>query len=393
MARPSFVSLTPGYRFLWGTLSIRPERRPAALAMARQIHSCKARYRAVEVATGVPWYVVGLIHAMEAALSWSTHLHNGDPLSARTINAPKGRPETGSAPFTWEESAIDALDHDGLDDVRDWSIERICYELESYNGWGYRRYHADVLSPYLWSFSAHYSRGKYAADGVWDQELESEQCGAMVLLRCLIDLGAVEGVASETPLQTLDPPPNTKPAAPVAAFELRAVQQRLADLGYYNGIVDGITGPKTTGALAAFQQASGIRVDGVYGPQTKGALADDNAPRVTPTTERLTATAKDLRQMGSGTIKAADQVSLGAKVLAGLGVCGLGQNTGVADWAKGAVDQVNAIRPLVDGLGELLHWATSNWPLLAVGAGLTGVYYASQIIRRRVEQFRASANV
>lgn len=176
-------------------------------------------------------------------------------------------------------------------------------------------------------------------------------------------------------------------------YELRAIQQRLTDLGYYQGIVDGKLGSKTVGALAAFQAAAGIGVDGVYGLQTKLALADANAPRVIPTTERITATAKDLRDMGSGTIKAADQVAVGAKVLTGLGICGLGQTSGVVDWAKGTVDQVNAIRPLVDGLGELLRWATGNWPLLAVGAGLAGAYYASQIVRRRVEQFRASANV
>lgn len=179
----------------------------------------------------------------------------------------------------------------------------------------------------------------------------------------------------------------------IPPYELKAVQQRLADLGFYKGLIDGLNGPKTIGAIAAFQASASIRVDGIYGPQTKQALADSNAPRVIPTTERITATAKDLRQMGSGTIKAADQVATGAKVLAGLGVCGLGQTSGVVDWAKGTMGQVNAIRPLVDGVGELLHWATGNWPLLAVGAGLAGAYYASQIIRRRVDQFRASANV
>ena len=195
-------------------------------------------------------------------------------------------------------------------------------------------------------------------------------------------VGRADGDESSSALKQSIPP-----------YELKAVQQRLADLGFYKGLIDGLNGPKTIGAIAAFQASASIRVDGIYGPQTKQALADSNAPRVIPTTERITATAKDLRQMGSGTIKAADQVATGAKVLAGLGVCGLGQTSGVVDWAKGTIDQVNAIRPLVDGLGELLRWATGNWPLLAVGAGVAGAYYASQIIRRRVDQFRASANV
>lgn len=179
----------------------------------------------------------------------------------------------------------------------------------------------------------------------------------------------------------------------IPKFELEGIQQRLADLGYYRGIVDGKLGTKTVGAIAAFQAAAGIDVDGIYGPQTKAALADANAPRVMPTTERLTATASDLRVMGSQTVRTADQVNLGAKLLAGLGLCGAGESIGALDWAKSTIDQVSAFRPLVDGVGELLKWATGNWPLLAMCAGAAGVWYASRIVRRRVEQFRADANV
>lgn len=179
----------------------------------------------------------------------------------------------------------------------------------------------------------------------------------------------------------------------IPKFELEGVQQRLADLGYYRGIVDGKLGTKTVGALAAFQAAAGIDVDGIYGTQTKAALADPNAPPVMPTVERVTANASDLRGMGSQTIRTADQVNLGGKLLAGLGLCGAGESMGALDWAKSTIDQVSAVRPLVDGVGELLKWATGNWPVLAMCAGAAGVWYASQIIRRRVEQFRADANV
>ena len=160
-----------------------------------QIIRNKTRYLVVEDKTRVPWYIVGLIHYMECDLSFAKHLHNGDSLNARTQRAPKGRPLTGSAPFPWETSAADALCYDGLNKITDWSVPRIAYMLEKYNGWGYYLHRKDVPTPYLWSMSNHYSRGKYIEvkrDGVWKSQWEptlvSAQVGAMAILRKLIDL-------------------------------------------------------------------------------------------------------------------------------------------------------------------------------------------------------------
>ena len=41
-----------------------------------------------------------------------------------------------------------------------------------------------------------------------------------------------------------------------------AVQRRLGQLGYYHGIVDGVVGPRTRGAIAAFESRNGLVVDG-----------------------------------------------------------------------------------------------------------------------------------
>ena len=41
-----------------------------------------------------------------------------------------------------------------------------------------------------------------------------------------------------------------------------AVQQRLGRLGYYHGSVDGVIGPQTRNAIAAFQSRNGMTVDG-----------------------------------------------------------------------------------------------------------------------------------
>lgn len=72
---------------------------------------------------------------------------------------------------------------EGLPDWDDWSIPGMLYTLEGYNGWGYRRYHPEVKSPYLWSGSNHYASGKYVADGTWSRSAVSAQCGTATLLR------------------------------------------------------------------------------------------------------------------------------------------------------------------------------------------------------------------
>ncbi len=41
-----------------------------------------------------------------------------------------------------------------------------------------------------------------------------------------------------------------------------AVQRRLGRLGYYHGVVDGVIGPQTRGAIAAFESRNGLAVDG-----------------------------------------------------------------------------------------------------------------------------------
>ncbi len=54
--------------------------------------------------------------------------------------------------------------------------------------------------------------------------------------------------------------------------EVRNIQTRLKNWGYYNGAVDGIYGYQTTQAVRFFQRSNGLKVDGIAGPQTLGAL-------------------------------------------------------------------------------------------------------------------------
>ncbi|GAB3312416.1 N-acetylmuramoyl-L-alanine amidase [Epidermidibacterium keratini] len=55
--------------------------------------------------------------------------------------------------------------------------------------------------------------------------------------------------------------------------DVRELQQRVAELGFDVGNIDGIFGPVTGRGLAAFQRDFGLTADAVAGPQTFGALA------------------------------------------------------------------------------------------------------------------------
>ena len=50
--------------------------------------------------------------------------------------------------------------------------------------------------------------------------------------------------------------------------EVRNIQTRLKNWGYYNGAVDGIYGTKTRDAVKAFQKKNGLKADGIAGPAT-----------------------------------------------------------------------------------------------------------------------------
>lgn len=176
------------YLALWAGSSILPERKSEVYATARQIIALRPRYDVVSRATGVPWYLIGIYHSLECSLSFEKHLHNGDSLARRTVREPKGYPKTHDGPFTWEESAIDALKIKKFDKITDWSIERIAFCLEKMNGYGYRRASINIHSPYLWSFTTAYRRGKFVRDGVYSKEAVSQQVGGMALLKALMEL-------------------------------------------------------------------------------------------------------------------------------------------------------------------------------------------------------------
>lgn len=67
--------------------------------------------------------------------------------------------------------------------------------------------------------------------------------------------------------------------------EVGKLQEKLKELGFNPGLIDGDFGPATKAAVVAFQKSGGLLADGIAGPRTLGALglvADASLPSVIP---------------------------------------------------------------------------------------------------------------
>ena len=190
-----YEPLRDGYLALYDNCAVRPER---AAITGWHIGTLlkpenRGRYEEVGKRLQIPWFFIGIVHSLEAGFNFSGHLHNGDPLRARTWQVPAGRPKEWNPPTDWISSAADALAMKKYDNQPDWSVGQLLYRFEKYNGFGYRS--RRIETPYLWSFSNQYTKGKYVKDGVWDANAVSRQCGAALLVKELVSRGVVAAPA------------------------------------------------------------------------------------------------------------------------------------------------------------------------------------------------------
>lgn len=185
-----------------------------AVAQRLAAPAAKARYKAVEARTGVPWYFIAVAHEREASQNWNTQLGQGDPLNKVSVHVPAGR-----GPFaTWEDGAYDALVNCAPFAARnrDWSVGGTLTMLERYNGLGYAA--RGLPSPYIWSGTDQYVRGKYVRDGVFDPNAVDQQLGCAGLLKAMqqIDPSVMAGTnISQAPVvqpRPVTPPPVANPA-------------------------------------------------------------------------------------------------------------------------------------------------------------------------------------
>jgi len=172
----------------WQALVIMPEHAATVEADARKVVEHKDAYQAVEAATGVPWWVVGIIDMMEGGGGADTNPCNGQTLKRRTTNVPEGRPPAPlEPPFTFQQAAVDAMTYMGFDKIKTWTIDVVSWVFEKQNGFGYRRYH-HMRSPYLYGFSNLEQPGRYVTDHNFDPAAPNRQAGALAILKAITAL-------------------------------------------------------------------------------------------------------------------------------------------------------------------------------------------------------------
>lgn len=179
----------------WNNAKVQPYRQHEVKVIADRIVRYKARYQAVSDKTGVPWAAIAGCHNMESGGSFSCHLHEGSPLTARTRFVPKGRPTAGKPPFTWEVSAVDAMEYDRMGEKNWRYLGPALTALEGYNGFGMLLYHPTVATPYLWAGMTGTDGvgkpGKYCSDGRFSPTAVSSQIGIAAIWKELERRGVI----------------------------------------------------------------------------------------------------------------------------------------------------------------------------------------------------------
>lgn len=188
----------------------------------------------------------------------------------------------------------------------------------------------------------------------------------------------------------------TRPGRPNNA-ELAAAQDRLRQLNYAPGKIDGKSGNLTVSALAAFQDAAGLPVSGELDEDTAQRLKAPDAPPRPVSTARERMTADDLLADGSRTIEGARVAKSGV-----IGTALAGASTGMAGLAQmqDAMYQVQDGVETVRNGGGFLIWAAHHWQMLLILALVLAVIYfawrafkgADLVEEARVDDARTARN-
>ena len=89
------------------------------------------------------------------------------------------------------------------------------------------------------------------------------------LMLAIVLLGSIGTIAA---VQSADDSVSTLSKMGSRGDEVRRIQQKLKNWGYYTGSVDGIYGSQTQNAVRKFQRDNGLTVDGIAGPKTLSYL-------------------------------------------------------------------------------------------------------------------------
>jgi lysozyme family protein len=266
-----FSALGGEYAVLLAATVIDPKREAELEARTKVIlaRAADENWQMVAAATGVPrlWGMASF--ERESGSDYTLSPAQGDPWRQVSTHVPRGL-----GPYkSWAAAAVAAYRIDHLDKVgaANWTWARACYEGELFNGFGYRTH--GIHTPYLWSWTNIYTRGKFVTDGRFDAAEQDQQCGIIPLMVALSRLDPSLALADPWPGGRVGPPEKPPVGIGGGGHDTAWIQAKLNALGAQPAlVVDNNYGRATRRAVSAFQAQHHLQPDGLAGPETIAAI-------------------------------------------------------------------------------------------------------------------------
>lgn len=159
--------------------------------------------------------------------------------------------------------------------------------------------------------------------------------------------------------------------------DIKTLQERLTELGYHVGRIDGHFGKRTRAAVLAFQADNHLIADGKVGNLTLEVMERASPREIAP--ERAQKTVFGLASDGSRIARASISTGLAGTALSAGGALQL--FTGLSETVGTITDAAGPFRSALEALGPWLG-------VLVIGAGVFIVWQASVAAQARTEDHR-----
>lgn len=190
-------------------MKFKPSFWPAAQKFAKRAISHKVEYQAISETiknqTGkfVPWWFIPLVHERECVRgvdNWTCNIGQGTPFNQKSHIKPYNGPFS-----SFRAAAVAALVNEAPHAANNtnWSGGGVMTISEQYNGTGYAR--KGLPSPYVWSGTNQYVKGKYVADGKFNAEKVDTQLGVAISLKAMMELDPSIILDGDHPDQAVTP--------------------------------------------------------------------------------------------------------------------------------------------------------------------------------------------
>lgn len=194
----TFETTRRGYGNMWRSMAIKPGRdTELAVEAVNKILSLEDLYRDAFAGAGMPWYYGAAIHYRESNNDLRGAMVNGEKIigtSQKTTLVPENR-----GPYaTFKDSVQDAATLKGWRSIGPWSIERLLFTSEIWNGLGYVA--KGINAPFVWAGTNHEEMGLYVRDHVFDASTEDTRLGVAAVVKRLMEVRP--DIAAEIVMET-----------------------------------------------------------------------------------------------------------------------------------------------------------------------------------------------